>query len=242
MFDQVVDSLAVRRFKELVGIRIGSIKSNLGKNEIIGVYTSHALEDFDFILESVGRQLSDAERQELGLLMFDTISEVADAATSESIDLRMIQTHNSITLPIRAQEVDTISIWFAQRAHSIDEYFLAITHAYHVYTITYYTIILVPHFKDKLCIPISPKELYLTTVSSSIRLLILKHYYQKIVADPQNTELIRSLFTSYAQFMFVKLLYLMCLNVKIENNDEYRSYMEYASEQDDKLRHKYSFT
>jgi hypothetical protein len=234
--------MAARRFNELVGILIGSIKSNLEKNEIVGVYTNHALEDFDFIFESVGRQLSDTERQELVSLLFDTIAEVADAATTENIDLMMIQTYKSITLPIRTQEVDIISRWFAQHARSIEEYFLAITHAYHVYTITYYTIILVPHFKHKLCIPVSPKELYLTTVSSSIRPLILKHYYQKIVADPQNTEIIRNFFNSYAQLMFVKLLYLMYINVKTENVDECRIYMEYITEQDNNLRHKYSFT
>jgi hypothetical protein len=242
MIAEVVDSLTLRRFRELVDIRIGSIESSMEKNEIVSVFTSLALEEFDFILGSVGHQLSDAERQEFVFLLFDTIAEVADAATSENIDLRMIQTHNSITLPIRTQEVDIISRWFAQRAHSVEEYFLSITHAYHIYAATYYSIILLPHFKQALCVPISPKELYLTTVSDNIRPIILNYYYQKVVSDPQNTEIIRSFFISYGQLIFVKLLYVICLHAKNEDANESQSYFNYVRALGDKLMHKYNAT
>jgi len=242
MVAEVIDSLTLRRFRELVAIRIGSIKSSMDKNEIVGVFTSLALEEFDFILESIGRQLSDTERQEFISILFDTIAEVADAAASENIDLSTIQTHNSVTLPIRTQEVDTISRWFAQHAHSVEEYFLFISHAYHVYAATYYSIILTPHFKHALCVPISTKELYFTTVSDNIRTLILKYYYQKILSEPNNTEIIRSLFISYGQLIFVKLLYVIYLRTTTENNNECQSYFNYIKEIGNNLMHKYSTT
>jgi len=241
MVAEVIDSLTVRRFMELVNIGLSDVMS-IEKNDIIGALTSLALEEFDFILESVGHQLSDTEKQEFTFLVFDTIAEVVDAATSENIDLRMIQTYNSITLPIRTQEVDIISRWFARRAHSVEEYFLAITHAYHVYAATYYSVILLPHFKNALCVPISAKELYLTTVSDSIRAIVLKYYYQKVVSDPQNTEIIRSFFTSYAQLIFVKLLYVLYIHTKTDNYNEGQSYFDYIKEQVNRLMHKYSTT
>ncbi len=242
MFAEVIDSLTLWRFRELVAIRIGSIESSMDKNEIVGVFTSLAIEDFDFILGSIGRQLSNTERQDFVSILFDTIAEVADAAASENIDLSTIQTHNSVTLPIRTQEVDTISRWFAQRAHSVEEYFLFISHAYHVYAATYYSIILIPHFKHALRVPISTKELYFTTVSDNIRKLILKYHYQKILSNPQDAEVIRNLFTSYSQLMFVKLLYVLCLRTKTEDDNECQNYFQYIREIGNKLTHKYGTT
>jgi len=215
---------------------------SLEKNNIVGTFTSLALEEFDFILNSLNRQLSDDEKQDLAYLFFDTIAEVADAASAEKIDLRTIQTHNSITIPIRLQEVDIVSRWFSQRAQSTDEYLLFITHAHHVYAVTYYSLILLPYFKNKLYVPINAQNLYLTTVSDNTRTLILKQYYQKIIANPQDTENIKNLFISYAQLMFIKLLYIMYMHTKIENNEEYRSYFNYIQQKSDELMHKYNIT
>jgi hypothetical protein len=241
MIAEVVNSLTLWRFRDLVNMQIDEVE-RIEKNDIVGVFTSLALEEFDFIQESIGRQLSDTERHELVFLLFDTIAEVADAATSENIDLRTIQTHNSITLPIRTQEVDTISRWFTRHVRSIEEYLLSITHAYHVYAATYYSIILLPHFKQALYIPINAKKLYFTTVSDNIRTLILKHYYQKMVSEPQNTEIIRSFFISYAQLIFIKLLYVIYMHTNIEGNDEFKVYFNYIKEKSNELMHKYSTT
>jgi len=241
MVAEVVDSLISWRFRELVDMPIG-IPGGLEKNEIVGAFTRLALEEFDFILESVEHQLSNTERQEFISLLFDTISEVADAATSENIELSTIQTYNSVTLPIRTQEVDIISRWFARRARSIEEYFLSVTHAYHVYAATYYSVILLPHFKNILYIPTNAKELYMLTVSDNIRILILRYYYQKMVSDPKNTEIIKSFFISYSQLIFVKLLYVLYMHTKIENNNECKSYFNYIREQSDALMHKYNTT
>ncbi len=215
---------------------------SIEKNNIVGTFTRLALEEFDFMLNSLNRQLSDDEKQDLIYLLFDTIAEVADAAAAEKIDLRMIQTHNSITIPVRMQEVDIASRWFAQRARSIEEYMLFITHAYHVYSVTYYSVILLPYFKHKLYVPIDAEKLYLTMISDNMRTLILKHYYQKIIATPQDTENIKSLFISYAQLMFIKLLYVMYMHTKIENNDEYRSFSNYIQQKTYELMHKYNIT
>jgi hypothetical protein len=241
MFVEVVDSLALWRFREMVNMRIATVES-IEKNDIVSSFTSLSLEEFDFILNTIKRKLFNDEKQDFVCLLFDTIAEVADAASAEKIELKTIRTHNSITIPIRTQEVDIASRWFAQRISSTEEYLLLVTHAYHVYTATYYSIILLPHFKNAFYVPINAKKLYLTTVTDNIRALMLKHYHQKITANPQDIENIKSFFISYAQLMFIKLLYVMYMHTKIKNDDDAEIYFNYIRQQSKELLSKYSVT
>jgi hypothetical protein len=239
MVPRTIEALACWRLHSLVNIKAENTET-IDKNKVVGVYTSCALEDFDFIFNRLSIQLSDIERQELIFLLFETVSSIVDVAETQPIDCGKIYTHRVLTLPIRTDEVSIISKWLSRHTTTPEEYFIAVTQAYHIYTITYYTVALLPNFQYRLDSTTNLNKIYFATVSDETRKEILKYYYNHILENLKNIDLIQDFFIAYAHLIFIKLLYIFTMYSDFEDIEEARAYTGYVKTILEKMEQKYS--
>lgn len=236
---ETFEALASWRLNSLVNAK-NTNTEEIHKSKVIGVYTSHALEDFDFILERLSMKLPDTEKQELMFLLFDTIASTADNAEMQHIDCTKIYTQRSITLPIRTDEISIISKWLYRHITTPEQYLILITQAHHAHSITYYTIALLPNFQHRLHNPTDLHSIYFATVADEIRKEIFRHYYDLMMKNAQNTSLIQNFFITYAKWAFAKLLYIFTMASDFENIEEARAYTGYVKTILQEMRQKYS--
>jgi hypothetical protein len=224
---ETLEALAFWRLKLLVNAK-DTDTEELHKNKVIGIYTKHALEDFDFIFDRLSIKLSDIEKQEFIFLLFDTVACTADNAEMQHIDCTKIYTQKSITLPIRTDEISIVSKWLYRHITAPEQYLMTITQAYHVYSITYYTIALLPNFQHRLGKPTSLHNIYFATITDDIRKEIFKFYYNQIIKNAQDTSLVQDFFITYAKWAFAKLLYIFTMASDFEDIEEARAYIGYV--------------
>jgi hypothetical protein len=236
---ETIEALAYWRLHSLINIKAGNAET-IEKNQVIGVYTSCTLEDFDFIFDRLSIRLSDIEKQELTFLLFETIASVADVAETQPVDCNKIYTHKALTLPIRVDEVGIVSKWLSRHIITPEQYFITITHAYHAYTITYYTIALLPNFQHRLNSTANLHKIYFATVSDEMRREILKYYYNHIAKKIKDIDSIQEFFISYAHLSFIKLLYIFTMHSDFDNLEEARAYTRYVKTILKEMEQKYS--
>ncbi len=239
MPSETIEALAYWRLHSLVNTKAENTEK-INKNKIVGVYASCALEDFDFIFNRLSIQLSDIERQELVFLLFETVASIADAAETQPIDCSRIYTHRALTLPIRVDEVGIISKWLSRHITTPEQYFIAITQAYHTYTITYYTVALLPNFQYRLDSTTNLHKIYFATVADETRKVILKYYYNHILKNEKAIDLIQDFFIAYAHLIFIKLLYIFTMHSYFDDIEEARAYTGYVRTILEKIEQKYS--
>jgi hypothetical protein len=235
---ETIEALAYWRLHALVNTKV-EYTETINKNRVVGVYTSCALEDFEFIFDRLSIRLSDIERQELIFLLFETVASIADIAEEQPIDCSTIYTHQSLTLPVRVDEVDIISKWLSRHITTPEQYFMAVTQAYHTYTTTYYTIALLPNFQNRLDETVNLYKIYFATVSDETRKEILKYYYNHIFKNRKDVGLIQDFFMSYVRLIFIKLLYIFTMHSNFDNIEEARAYTRYTGYILQKMEQKY---
>jgi len=238
MVVETIEALAYWRLHSLVNTKFEDTET-IEKNRVVGAYTSCALEDFEFIFDRLSIRLSDIGKQELIFLLFETVASIADIAEEQPIDCSTIYTHKSLTLPIRVDEVDTISKWLSRHITTPEQYFMAVTQAYHAYTTTYYTIALLPNFQNRLDSTANLCKIYFATVSDETRKEILKYYYNHILKNRKDIGLIQEFFIAYAHLIFIKLLYIFTMHSDFNDIKEARAYTGYARTMIEKLEQKY---
>jgi hypothetical protein len=236
---ETIEALAFWRLETLVRTKAESTEE-IEKNKVIGTYTSCALEDFDFIFDRMHIKLPDIEKQELVFLLFETVASVADEAEKQPIDCSTIYTHKTITLPIRTNELSIVSKWLHQHITTADQYYMAITQAYHTYTTTYYTIALLPNFQHRLDGTTNLRRIYYATMSDEMRKEILKYYYDRTLKNVKDIDTIQDFFITYAHWAFVKLLYIFTMHSNFDNIEEARAYTGYTRDILQAIEQKYS--
>jgi hypothetical protein len=236
---ETIEALAHWRLRSLVNAKAQNTET-IDKNKVVGVYTSCALEDFDFIFDRLSIRLSDIEKQELTFLLFETVASTADAAETEPIDCSTIYTHRAITLPIRVDEISITSKWLSRHVRTPEQYFVAITQAYHTYTIAYYTITLLPNFQHRIDNTVNLHRIYFATVADGTRKEVLKYYCNHILKNIKDIDSIRDFFIEYAHSVFIKLLYIFTIHTNFDDIEEARAYAEYVRAILEEMEQKYS--
>ncbi len=235
---ETIEALAYWRLHSLVNTTAENTET-IEKNRVVGVYTSCALEDFEFIFDRLSIRLSDIEKQELIFLLFETVASIADIAEEQPIDCSTIYTHKSLTLPVRVDKVDIISKWLSRHITTPEQYFMAVTQAYHTYTTTYYTIALLPNFQNRLDSTANLYKIYFATVSDKTRKEILKYYYNHILKNRKDIDLIQDFFITYAHLIFIKILYIFTMHSNFDNIEEARAYTKYTGDILQKMEQRY---
>ena len=239
MVVETIEALAYWRLHSLVNTKFEDTET-IEKNRVVGAYTSCASEDFEFIFDRLSIRPSDIERQELIFLLFETVASIADIAEEQPIDCSTIYTNKSLTLPVRVDEVDIISKWLSRHITTPEQYFVAVTQAYHTYTTTYYTIALLPNFQNRLDSTANLYKIYFATVSDETRKEIIKYYYNHILKNQKDIGLIQDFFIAYAHLIFIKLLYIFTMHSNFDNIEEAKAYTKYTGYILQKMEQKYS--